>query len=293
MEFREQLAIYAERCEAELERQLPLIPCPQMEVVEAMRYSLLGGGKRLRAALLLAFYDACGGINNKALPFACALEMIHAYSLIHDDLPCMDDDDIRRGKPSCHIAYGEATALLAGDGLLTHAFDVMLHADFEPLRILRAAGCVSRAIGVYGMIGGQVMDLANEEKKEISEEILSQTDMLKTGALIRAACEMGCILADAEEGKISAAKAYAEKIGLAFQITDDILDVTSSTEELGKPVGSDLAQSKSTYVSLYGIEKAKNVSAKLLDEAKEELKAAGFYGDFLYSLADYIQERKN
>ena len=137
------------------------------------------------------------------------------------------------------------------------------------------------------------MDLANEEKKEISEEILSQTDMLKTGALIRAACEMGCILAGAEEGKISAAKAYAEKIGLAFQITDDILDVTSSTEELGKPVGSDLAQSKSTYVSLYGIEKAKNVSAKLLDEAKEELKTAGFYGDFLYSLADYIQERKN
>lgn len=293
MEFREQLAIYAERTEAELNRLLPLISCPQQEVVEAMRYSLLGGGKRLRAALLLAFYEACGGTGETALPFACALEMIHAYSLIHDDLPCMDDDDLRRGKPSCHIAYGEATALLAGDGLLTHAFDVLLHADSEPLRTLKAAGCLSQAIGVYGMIGGQVMDLANEEKSDVSEELLRQTDALKTGALIRAACEMGCILAGADENKLSAAKAYAEKIGLAFQITDDILDVTSSTEELGKPVGSDMEQQKTTYVSVYGIEGARARSAQLLNEAKEELKTAGFGGDFLSDLADYILERKN
>ena len=293
MEFREQLAIYAERTEAELNRLLPLISCPQQEVVEAMRYSLLGGGKRLRAALLLAFYEACGGIGETALPFACALEMIHAYSLLHDDLPCMDDDDLRRGKPSCHIAYGEATALLAGDGLLTHAFDVLLHANSEPLRTLKAAGCLSQAIGVYGMIGGQVMDLANEEKSDVSEELLRQTDALKTGALIRAACEMGCILAGADENKLSAAKAYAEKIGLAFQITDDILDVTSSTEELGKPVGSDMEQQKTTYVSVYGIEGARARSAQLLNEAKEELKTAGFGGDFLSDLADYILERKN
>ena len=293
MEFREQLAIYAERCEAELERQLPLISCPQQEVVEAMRYSLLGGGKRLRAALLLAFYEACGGTGERALPFACALEMIHAYSLIHDDLPCMDDDDLRRGKPSCHIAYGEATALLAGDGLLTHAFDVMLHADCEPLRVLKAAGCLSKAIGAYGMIGGQVMDLANEEKTDITEETLRQTDALKTGALIRAACEMGCILAGADERKQTAAIAYAQKIGLAFQITDDILDVTSSTEVLGKPVGSDSEQSKSTYVSLYGIDGARERSAHLLNEAKEELKAADFGGTFLPQLADYILERKH
>ncbi len=293
MEFREQLASYAQATEAELERQLPLIACPQQEVVEAMRYSLLGGGKRLRAALLLAFYESCGGTGNKALPFACAVEMIHAYSLIHDDLPCMDDDDLRRGKPSCHIAYGEATALLAGDGLLTHAFDVMLHADSEPLHTLKAAGCLSKAIGAYGMIGGQVMDLANEEKTNITEDELRQTDALKTGALIRAACEMGCILAGADESKLSAAKAYAEKIGLAFQITDDILDVTSSTEELGKPVGSDHEQSKSTYVSVYGIEGARERSARLIHDAKEELKAAGFAGVFLSELADYILERKN
>ena len=293
MEFREQLALYAQLTEAELEQQLVLTVCPQQEVMEAMHYSALGDGKRLRAALLLAFSEACGGCQATALPFAAAVEMIHAYSLIHDDLPCMDDDDLRRGKPSCHIAYGEATALLAGDGLLTHAFDVMLHSTAEPLSILKAAGCLSKAIGVYGMIGGQVMDMANEQKSDVSEELLRQTDALKTGALIRAACEMGCILAGASAEKINAAVAYAEKIGLAFQITDDILDVTSSTEELGKPVGSDEEQSKNTYVSLYGIEKAREISAQLLADAKDDLKAAGLDREFLCQLADYIFERKH
>ena len=293
MGFHEQLTLYAQLTEEQLDQLLPLKSCPQQVVVEAMRYSLLAGGKRLRAALLLAFAEACGGSRETALPFACALEMVHAYSLIHDDLPCMDDDDLRRGKPSCHIAYGEANALLAGDGLLTHAFDVMLHAKAEPSSVLKAAACLSEAIGAYGMIGGQVMDLANENKTEVSEELLQQTDALKTGALIRAACEMGCIVAEAEESKISAAKAYAEKIGLAFQITDDILDVTSSTEELGKPVGSDVELSKNTYVSLYGVEKAKEISAQLLDEAKDELKKADLDKDFLCQLADYILQRRN
>lgn len=293
MTFREQLMDYASHTEAALDAALPLRDCPQKEVVEALRYSLLGGGKRLRAALLLAFYQVCGGEGEKALPFASALEMVHAYSLIHDDLPCMDDDDLRRGKPSCHIAFGEATALLAGDALLTHAFDHMLHADMEPQRLLAAAGCLSRAIGVYGMIGGQVMDLANESSPDITEQRLMDTDALKTGALISAACEMGCILAGASEEKRTAAKEYAAKIGLAFQITDDILDQCSTTEELGKPVGSDEESKKATYASLYGIEEARRISAELLTQAKESLRAARMDSPFLLDMADYILERKH
>ena len=293
MTFREQLMDYVSHTEAALDAALPLRDCPQKEVVEALRYSLLGGGKRLRAALLLAFYQVCGGEGEKALPFASALEMVHAYSLIHDDLPCMDDDDLRRGKPSCHIAFGEATALLAGDALLTHAFDHMLHADMEPQRLLAAAGCLSRAIGVYGMIGGQVMDLANESSPDITEQRLMDTDALKTGALICAACEMGCILAGASEEKRTAAKEYAAKIGLAFQITDDILDQCSTTEELGKPVGSDEESKKATYASLYGIEEARRISAELLTQAKESLRAARMDSPFLLDMADYILERKH
>ena len=294
MDFREQLKLYAAKTEQALEQMLPLIACPQEQVLEAMRYSLLGGGKRLRAALLLAFHEACGGEEQKALPFACALEMIHAYSLIHDDLPCMDDDDLRRGRPSCHIAYGEATALLAGDGLLTHAFDTMLHVENLPAeRVLKAAACLSSSIGAYGMIGGQVMDLANERQGSVDENRIKETDALKTGALISAACEMGCILAGASVEKISAAKAYAAKIGLAFQITDDILDVTGTTEELGKPAGSDETRSKATYVSLYGVKKAREISANLLEEAKDSLKDGRINSDFLCQLADYILTRKN
>ncbi len=292
MAFHQQLKAYAERVETALDKTVPMVDCPQKAVLEAMRYSLLGGGKRLRGALLLAFYEACGGKGEEAMPFACALEMVHAYSLIHDDLPCMDDDDLRRGKPSCHKAYGEATALLAGDGLLTHAFDTMLHAKTEPAKLVKAAACLSEAIGCFGMIGGQVMDLANEEKDDVNEARLRDTDALKTGALIKAACQMGCILAGAED-KLSAAGEYAEKIGLAFQITDDILDVTATTEELGKPIGSDKEQNKATYVSLYGIDKAKELSAQLLSEAKKSIDNAGLNSNFLLDMTDYILNRKN
>ncbi len=292
--FHKQLNAYAERMEEALTAALPDSSCPQKEVMDAMAYSLLGGGKRLRAALLLRFCKACGGKEEEALPFACALEMVHAYSLIHDDLPCMDDDDLRRGKPSCHKVYGEATALLAGDALLTQAFDCMLHVEqLPPTAVLEAAACLSRAIGAQGMIGGQIMDLANEEQEQLPESRLVETDALKTGALIAAACEMGCILAGASAEQRRAAKAYAEKIGLAFQITDDILDVTATTEELGKPVGSDEESKKVTYVSLYGVEKAREISARLLSEAKEQLCAAGIGDDFLLAMADYIQTRRH
>ncbi len=293
MTFTEQLKYYAELMEKTLEQKLPSNNCAYSEVVDAMSYSLLGGGKRLRAALLLSFCKACGGSEEAALTFACALEMIHAYSLIHDDLPCMDDDDLRRGKPSCHKVYGEATALLAGDALLTYAFEMLLHVKELPASaVLEAAACLSKAAGVNGMIGGQVMDLANEQQTGLSESRLIETNLLKTGALISAACEMGCIIAEADENQRKAARSYAEKIGIAFQITDDILDVVSSTEELGKPVGSDEDSRKFTYVTLYGVEEARNISAKLLSEAKASLVSAGIEDKFLLDMADYILERK-
>ncbi len=293
MNFHEELKYYADLLEQALPAYLPDNRCPQKEVMDAMAYSLLGGGKRLRGALLLSFCKVCGGREEAALPFACALEMVHAYSLIHDDLPCMDDDDLRRGKPSCHKVFGEATALLAGDALLTQAFDTILHVrDLPASTVLEAGACLSRAIGALGMIGGQVMDLANEEQEDLPESRLVATDALKTGALISAACEMGCILGGAGEQQRLAAKTYAEKIGLAFQITDDILDVTATTEELGKPVGSDADSKKVTYVTLYGVEEAKAISARLLTEAKEALCAADMGENFLLAMADYILSRK-
>ncbi len=293
MTFAEQLKYYAELMEKTLEQKLPSNDCVYSEVVDAMSYSLLGGGKRLRAALLLSFCKACGGREEDALPFACALEMIHAYSLIHDDLPCMDDDDLRRGKPSCHKVYGEAIALLAGDALLTYAFETMLHVkNISASVVLEAAACLSKAAGVNGMIGGQVMDLANEQQTGLSESRIIETNILKTGALISAACEMGCIIAESDENQRKAARYYAEKIGIAFQITDDILDVVSSTEELGKPVGSDEDSQKFTYVSLYGVDEARSISARLLSEAKESLLSAGINDKFLLDMADYILERK-
>lgn len=294
MEFKATLNQYADKTEQALDRLFPEVSCPQEDVIRAMRYSLLGGGKRLRSSLVLAFCAACGGDEEKALPFACAVEMIHAYSLIHDDLPCMDDDDLRRGKPSCHVAFGEATALLAGDGLLTQGFALMLEQRHLPAEtVLRAASCLGKAAGVFGMIGGQVMDLANEKNDGVDIQRLKDTDALKTGALIQASCEMGCLIAGATEDQIAAARDYGQKIGLAFQITDDILDVTSTTEELGKPVGSDVQQNKATYAALYGVEKAREVSADLLNQAKESLKHEKLDTPFLCGMADYILARKN
>lgn len=256
--------LYAERTdeyigliERELDRLIPGAECLQGRVMEAMRYSAANGGKRVRPILTLEFARLCGLEVRAALPFACAVEMIHTYSLIHDDLPCMDNDDMRRGKPSCHIEFGEDTALLAGDGLLTLAFEVMLR-EYDPKCIsprsaITAAALLASNSGVNGMIGGQVIDLMSEGKT-IDIETLRTMDRLKTGALIDAACRMGCVIAGAPREKLDAAGSYAAALGLAFQIVDDILDVTGSTEELGKPVGSDAENKKSTYVSLLGLD---------------------------------------
>lgn len=260
-------------------------------VSEAMKYSVRNGGKRIRPVLTLEFCKVCGAEPEKALPFACAVEMIHTYSLIHDDLPCMDDDDYRRGKPSCHIAYGEANALLAGDALLTLAFETVVKADVPAENVVRAVKELSYSAGILGMVGGQVLDLQNENKALTLGE-LEQIHNLKTGELIRVACVLGCIAAGADEEKIKAAEAYAKGIGLTFQIVDDILDVTSDAETLGKPIGSDAENQKTTYVSLLGIEKSKEVAAELTKKAKEVLAVYDENTEALSELADNLLIRK-
>lgn len=263
------------------------------KMLEAMAYSLKNGGKRIRPVLAMEFCRVCGADFQKAIPFALGIEMIHTYSLIHDDLPCMDDDDMRRGKKSNHIVFGEANALLAGDGLLTLAFETVLSApDISADAKARAGLELAKAAGCSGMIAGQVMDLANENRAASLDEI-RETDRLKTGELIRASAVMGCIAANADEAKIKAAEEYCECIGLAFQIVDDILDVTSDAETLGKPVGSDSANQKSTYVSLLGLEKSAEYAEELTNRAKKALKIFGAEGEFLALLADKLLSRKN
>lgn len=262
-------------------------------MLEAMAYSLENGGKRIRPMLALEFCRVCGENPQKAIPFALALEMIHTYSLIHDDLPCMDNDDMRRGKPSSHKVFGEADALLAGDALLTLAFETVLSAPGMSGEQKAAAGlALAKAAGCSGMIAGQVMDLANEGKKAPLEDV-AKTDRLKTGELIMAAASMGCIAANADEAKLNAAREYCADIGLAFQIVDDILDVTSSSEVLGKPVGSDGENDKSTYVSLLGLEKSQAMADELTEKAKASLSVFGDEKEFLLMLADMLADRKN
>ncbi len=241
-------------------------------VVEAMKYSLLNGGKRLRPVFCLEFAKMCSYDRKDALDFACAVEYIHTYSLIHDDLPCMDDDDYRRGKPSCHKKFGEATALLAGDGLLTQAFQIIGDCDLSDSKKVLATRLLAQNSGVLGMIGGQVIDLKYESETPDLKQLLS-VHRLKTGALISAACLLGCIAAGADNDKISAASRFAYNLGIAFQIKDDILDVIGNSEILGKPVGSDAENEKTTYVTLEGLEKAQSDVEKLTNSAINELSA--------------------
>ncbi len=261
-------------------------------VADAMRYSLQNGGKRIRPVLVLEFARLCGGDFVKALPFAAAIEMIHTYSLIHDDLPCMDNDDMRRGKPSCHKKYGEEYALLAGDGLLTLAFETLTKSDCSDRQKVRAVTALSTHAGYQGMIGGQTVDLMSEGKV-ISLDRLRTMDNLKTGKLINCAALLGCISADADIEKTDAAIKFTNALGLAFQIVDDILDVTSTAEKLGKPIGSDSEKEKSTYVSILGIEKSKQYAKELTDEALNALECFGDDAAFLRKLALNLLERDN
>lgn len=282
----------ADITESALEGYLPECKENYKIVSDAMRYSVLGGGKRIRAALCLEFCRVCGADSEKAIPFACAVEMIHAYSLIHDDLPCMDNDDMRRGKPSCHKAFSEDTALLAGDALQPLAFETVLSAQNVAVQnVVRASKVLAKASGYQGMVGGQVLDL-DAEGKEVSYQTLLDIETLKTGALISAACEMGCIAADANDEMINAAKNYSAKIGRVFQMIDDVLDVTADEEELGKPVGSDEENLKTTYVSMFGLEKTVEMAKELTDKAIEDLNIFGKEAEILKELALYLLNRK-
>lgn len=259
---------------------------------EAMLYSLEAGGKRLRPVLCLACASLCGLEEVRALPFAGAIEMIHTYSLIHDDLPAMDDDDLRRGKPANHVAFDEATAILAGDALLTDAFGCMCRTRVPARPLLAAIAELARAVGSSGMVGGQEWDMIHTGRPSISLEELQAMHAMKTGALLRASCVCGALLAEADSAVLEAIGEYGEALGMAFQIADDILDVTADTAVLGKPAGSDAAQGKNTYPSLVGLEQSRQLAQAQCDRAKSAL--APFVGPeaaFLRALADYTVSR--
>lgn len=279
-----------ERVDQALEAYCPPGQNPQSKIYEAMRYSLFAGGKRLRPVLLLECAKMCGGEEDAAMPFACALEMIHTYSLIHDDLPAMDNDDLRRGKPTCHIAFGEGVAILAGDALLNKAFEIVTSYQEDhvsPQTVLRAVSMLAASSGTEGMIGGQVVDLQSEGK-EISLSELQYLHTLKTGALIRSACTIGALLAGADEGCLQAVDSFALCLGLAFQIQDDILDVEGSFEALGKPVGSDQQSGKNTYVRLVGLEESKKLVKEYSQKAVDALQQFGSRADFLKELTNTL-----
>lgn len=256
-----------ERFLPDIEKKLEGCITADNSAAQAMKYSLLSGGKRIRPILLLEFYALCGGKGDNALNFAAALEMIHTYSLIHDDLPCMDNDDMRRGRPSCHKAFGEDTALLAGDALLTLAFKTAAETDGIPAdRVLKTIAVLAENAGISGMVGGQVEDLAFEKSGATLDELRGMY-LKKTSCLLSAGAVCGSILAGADDEELKYAAEYAEKLGLAFQIIDDILDCTSDEKTLGKPIGSDEKNGKTTYVTLLGIDGAKAEAERLSNEA--------------------------
>ncbi len=260
-------------------------------VINAMNYSTSLGGKRIRPCLVIEFCKACGGDVNSALPFAKAIEMIHTYSLIHDDLPCMDDDDFRRGKPSCHIKYGYANALLAGDALLTMAFECITESeDISDKSKVEAVRILSQYAGISGMIGGQVLDLDFENRNADSNEILDMYK-LKTGCLLALSAKLGCIAANGDEAHKKAAEEYAFNLGYAFQIVDDILDVIGDKKTLGKPIGSDAQRGKNTYLSKVGMETAKEDIEKYTNKAIAALESFKDR-EKLKELAGYLLSRK-
>ena len=281
-----------ERFLPDIEEKLESCISADNSAANAMKYSLLSGGKRIRPILLLELYSLCGGTDKYALDFAAAIEMIHTYSLIHDDLPCMDNDDMRRGKPSCHKAFGEDTALLAGDALLTLAFKTAADTVGIPSdRVLKAIAVLAEKAGINGMVGGQVEDLALEKSgADIND--LGKMYLKKTSCLLSAAAVCGSILAGADEEKIAYAEEYAEKLGLAFQIIDDILDCTSDEKTLGKPIGSDAKNGKTTYVTLLGEDGARKAAAELSNDALNTLYNIGGDTAILKELTEDLLYRK-
>lgn len=267
----------------------------QKTVFQAADYSLKAGGKRLRPVLLLEACRLFGGTSEQAMPFACALEMIHTYSLIHDDLPAMDDDDYRRGKPTNHVVYGEGMAILAGDALLNFAYELMIRETLQagPMqsRYLRAMGEIAEAAGPYGMIGGQTVDLESETQA-VPLETVDFIHAHKTGALITASLTAGAIIGGAGEAELDRIRQYGRNIGLAFQIIDDILDITGDQEKLGKDIGSDQEKQKSTYPSILGLEASRQKAQTLLTESRRILEVFGDKAEFLTALSEFLAKRE-
>lgn len=290
-EFRDQIAQYRAAIEEFLQGKF-CEDLPQKRLFDAMRYSLLAGGKRIRPVLTLEFCRICGGDWRSALPFACALEMIHTYSLIHDDLPCMDNDDYRRGRLTNHKVFGEALAVLAGDGLLTAAFETAASAATDPAVTVKAIRILAEQAGELGMVGGQVLDMDAEEQ-ELTEQGIYDIQCRKTGALIQAACQIGVVAAGGTQQQLDAAKTYAQNLGLAFQIRDDMLDVISTESELGKPIGSDAREGKNTFMALYGLERCGVYVHELSEQAAAAVDGAFADSAFLQQLSRSLADRKN
>lgn len=289
--YSEQARVWAQETERRLGELCDVYLPQKAKIGQAARYSLLGGGKRVRAVLTLAACALGGAPAQQALDYACALEMLHCYSLIHDDLPCMDDDDFRRGRPSCHKQYGEATALLAADALVTAAFEVVANAALPAQSRVQAAAVLAKAGGARGMLYGQELD-KRYETQPASEEQLRELHAHKTGALIVAAVELGCLAAGAGETLRAALTRYAAELGLVFQIVDDILDVTATTAELGKPAGSDASMDKTTFVTLYGLDGARALSMRHNQAALDALQDLGPEAEFLRRMANDLLQRK-
>jgi len=296
MNFKSKYDSYSNLVNAALEKYLPVRECHQKTIYEAMRYSLMAGGKRLRPVLSLAVCDMLGGDMEEILPYACALEMIHTYSLIHDDLPAMDNDDYRRGRLTNHKVYGEAMAILAGDALLNYAFELMLAAagssGKNPAGSIAAMRIIANSSGVSGMIGGQVIDMESEGKT-IGPDLLDAMHSCKTGAIIKAAVLAPAALCGADDSLLKHLEEYSGSIGVAFQVKDDILDIEGNLGTLGKQCGSDEANDKSTFVTLYGMEKSKEMLDSLTKAALQSIEEFGDKAWFLRELAVYIAKRGN
>lgn len=265
---------------------------PYRTLLEAMRYSLNAGGKRLRPVLVLAFCRACGGDTGAALPVACAIEMVHTYSLIHDDLPCMDNDNLRRGKPTNHVIYGACTATLAGDALQAEAFRTILESCLPAETRAECARILAEAAGTTGICGGQQLDMEGEQK-QLSRDELFEIHKRKTAAMIRAACLMGITCGNGTPEQVQAAEEYAEALGLAFQIRDDMLDVISTVEELGKPIGSDAQEGKTTFMSLYGLDRCQQYVHELTEQASAAIADVFTDAAFLQALVRSLETRRS
>ncbi len=293
-DFEAALAFAASSTEHTMDRLLPKGDTDEARVFEAMRYSSLGGGKRLRAFFVLAGATLFKVGALPALRTASAIEFVHAYSLIHDDLPAMDDDDLRRGKPSCHKQFDEATAILAGDALQALAFEVLAHEDTHGDAAVRAhlVSDLAKASGAHGMVGGQMLDLLAESRPDLSIGAITRLQRLKTGALISFSCTAGAILGKASEPMRSALSAYAHDLGLAFQIVDDLLDIEGSAAELGKTPGKDVASGKATFVSILGAERARAQANLLARQAAAHLEPFGEAADLLKQAANFVVARR-